>query len=43
MSGIEVRKFTIPSEMLDAVHGGKVPSASDLAKAVSDYEGDSDG
>ena len=43
MTGLSVKKFSIPDDMIDSIQKGSNPSASDLAKAISDSEGDSDG
>lgn len=43
MSGLCVKKFSIPNELVDSLHEGKNPSASDLDDAISaSEEGDSD-
>lgn len=43
MAGLDVKKFSIPNEMLDLMQSGSNPSASDLDKAISESDGDSDG
>ena len=44
MSGLNLKKFTITSEIIDSLKEGKVPLSSDLDKAISaSEEGDSDG
>jgi len=42
MSGLDVKKFSIPKDMLDSMHEGKSPSASDLYDAISASEPDGD-
>jgi hypothetical protein len=42
MSGLSLKKFTITSEITNSLKEGKVPLSSDLDKAISDSEGDSD-
>ena len=44
MTGLDVKKFTITSEIINSIKEGKVPLSSDLDKAISDSEeGDFDG
>lgn len=43
MSGLNIKKFSIPKELVDSLQNGENPSASDLDKAISDSDGDSDG
>jgi hypothetical protein len=43
MSGLDIKKFKISDEITNSLKEGKVPSSSDIDKAISDSEGDSDG
>jgi len=43
MTGLSIKKFIVPKDMIDSMHEGKYPSASDLDDAISaSEEGDSD-